>query len=359
MKRTKQPVKVYERKSADGLITFYHHVTIHGHRTKERLEALGRHKPNSRSYLKAKRQAEESALVRSADIFRGEYGLVDNRGNQPFMELVEQHCVNKARAQNRIRVAREFWGKTRLGQVTPRKVEEYKAYLMNRYAPKSAFEMFTITCKAVLRYAFEEGWLRTDPARRVQNPPNVAINKSPLLTLEEAQLWLSWTPKARTKRCGLEEMTMLHKASSFMLHTGLLWAETKEVTFGQIKCGVLEMVRCKNRTKASAKSFVIRLPEEVQQLVGDGPDTAQVFPIAFGQHFMTDGLRFIAADLGINKKVNVRTFRHTLLTQLALNGAGAHAIQSVAGHSRITMSQEYVRRTEQMQAQHLHNVYQR
>ena len=95
------------------------------------------------------------------------------------------------------------------------------------------------------------------------------------------------------------------------------------------------------------------------RFAGEGDPEQYVFSCSSSTQIIRNQLRFIAADLGINKKVNVRTFRHTLLTQLALNGAGAHAIQSVAGHGRITMSQEYVRRTEQMQAQHLHNVYQR
>ena len=44
MKRAKRPVIVYERKGTDGLITFYHHITIHGNRQRVRLEAIGRHR---------------------------------------------------------------------------------------------------------------------------------------------------------------------------------------------------------------------------------------------------------------------------------------------------------------------------
>ena len=44
MKRAKRPVIVYERKGTDGLITFYHHITIHGNRERVRLESLGRHR---------------------------------------------------------------------------------------------------------------------------------------------------------------------------------------------------------------------------------------------------------------------------------------------------------------------------
>lgn len=359
MNRTKQPVKVYEREGADGLITFYHHITLHGSRSRERLEVLGRHRKNSRSYLKAKRNAEEAALVRSADIFRGEFGMVENRSAVPFMKFVEEHCAGKAREEMRVKVAREFWQKTTLAQVTPRKVEEYKRALMSRYADKTAFALFAITCKAVLRHCHEEGYIRTDPARRVSNPPNVARTKSPLLTTEEVQKWLNWTPRMRTIRCDEVEMDIIHRASCFMLFTGFLWAETKELTHADIADGYVEIVRCKNRRKAHAKSFCIALSEEARRYAGKGEAGELLFPCGTSQRYMIAGLRFIARDLGISKQVNIRTFRHTLLTQMALNGAGAHAIQSVAGHSRITMSQEYVRRTEQLQIQHLTNVYRR
>ena len=192
MKRAKRPVIVYERKGTDGLITFYHHITIHGNRERVRLESLGRHRFNTKGYLVAKQSAEEAALVKCADIFRGDFGIIKNRGGVKFIKLVEEHCLGKARERMRMKVARAFWKSTTLAQVTPRKVEDYKKDLMSRYADKTAFELFTITCKAVLRNAFEEGWIRTDPSRRVQNPPNLAATKLPLLTAEEARLWLSW-----------------------------------------------------------------------------------------------------------------------------------------------------------------------
>ena len=357
MNRSKQPVKVYEREGADGLVTFYHHITLHGSRSRERLELLGRHRKNSRSYLKAKRSAEEAALVRSADIFRGEFGMVENRSAVPFMKFVEEHCAGKAREELRVRIAKEFWQNTTLAQVTTRKVEEYKKALMSRYADKTAFALFAITCKAVLRHCHEEGYIRTDPARRVSNPPNVARTKSPLLTTEEVQKWLNWTPRMRTMRCDESEMDIIHRASCFMLFTGFLWAETKELTHADIADGYVEIVRCKNRRKAHAKSFCIALSEEAKRYAGEGDAGELLFPCGTSQRYIIAGLRFIARDLGLSKQVNIRTFRHTLLTQMALNGAGAHAIQSVAGHSRITMSQEYVRRTEQLQIQHLTNVY--
>jgi site-specific recombinase XerD len=92
-------------------------------------------------------------------------------------------------------------------------------------------------------------------------------------------------------------------------------------------------------------------------VAGEGEKDQRLFNCPSSSQVFRDSLRFIADDLGIDKKVNIRTFRHTLLTQMALNGAGAHAIQSVAGHSRITMSQEYVRRKDQLQIQSLTNVY--
>ena len=64
MKRAKRPVIVYERKGTDGLITFYHHITIHGNRERVRLESLGRHRFNTKGYLVAKQSAEEAAMVK-------------------------------------------------------------------------------------------------------------------------------------------------------------------------------------------------------------------------------------------------------------------------------------------------------
>jgi site-specific recombinase XerD len=357
MKRAKQPVIVYERKGADGRVTFYHHITIHGNRERVRLEALGRHRYNSRSYLLAQKAAEKAAMVKSADIFRGDYGVIENRGGVQFIELIEEHCAGKAREKMRIGAARLFWKRTKLSQVTTRKVEEYKKELMRRYANKTAFELFTITCKAVLRNAFEEGWIRRDPARRVQNPPNVATTKSPLLTCEEARIWLEWKSKARNSCTTKSQMEQVHKASCFMLLTGLLWADIKDLTFADIADGYVELIRSKNRSKQHAKSYCLALSPEAIDVVGSGKSHSLLFHCPTSNQILLDCLRFIAADLGIKKKVNIRTFRHTLLTQMALNGAGAHAIQSVAGHSRITMSQEYVRRKDQLQIQSLTNVY--
>lgn len=359
MKRHKQPVRVYERTGNDGLISFYHHVTIHGQRTRERLDTLGRHKRNSRSYLLARKEAEKAATVRSADIFRGEFGMVENRGAVSFMRLVEDHCHGKARSEWRVQIARRFWGSALLSQVTEKRVDAFKRQLMEDYSSKTAFEVFTITCKAVLRNAFEEGWIRTDPSRRVQNPPNVADNKPELLTQAEVLSILDWTPKARSKRCNTQTMSVIHRASCFMLHTGLLLAEIRELTFNDIAEGYIEIIRCKNRGKSHARSFCLSLSEEALSYAGQGERTDRVFPIEGDSAFFRKGLQFIADDVGIKKTVLIRSLRTTLLTQMALNGAGAHAIQSVAGHSRITMSQEYVRRADQLQLQSLSNVYQR
>ena len=112
MKRAKQPVIVYEREGADRLITFYHHITIHGNRQRIRLEALGRHKRNSKGYLVAKRSAQEAATVKCADIFRGDFGIVENRGHVLFMQLVREHCEGKARERMRLGAAEEYWKRT-------------------------------------------------------------------------------------------------------------------------------------------------------------------------------------------------------------------------------------------------------
>ena len=54
-------------------------------------------------------------------------------------------------------------------------------------------------------------------------------------------------------------------------------------------------------------------------------------------------IRTSAKEAGIKKKVTAHTFRHTFATELIKNGADLLSVQKMMGHSRLSITQEYIR----------------
>lgn len=232
-----------------------------------------------------------------------------------------------------------FFGKIPVGQITGRHIEQYKARrVKDGLANKTIRNHLTVLSKCLVT-AYE--WLELD-----SKPPKIQWPKCPppqtdYLSSDECELLLSHASSV------VREMMLM------ALRTGMRQGELKGLQWSSIDWQNMNVTvrhsRC-DRAKAlvSPKSNRMRhipLDADVYELLyRRRRNTGYVFSDADEEPFNHDRLSYqmekVCKKAGL-RRITWHVLRHTFASHLAMRGVPLHIVQTLLGHSTITMTMRY------------------
>lgn len=232
-----------------------------------------------------------------------------------------------------------FFGKKRVGEITTRDIEQYKARtLKNGTSAKTVNNRLAVLGKC-LRTAYE--WFRFPGT-----PPKITLlksapSKTDYLSPDECELLLSHADGV------LREMILL------TLRTGMRQGEVRA-----LQCSSIDRQSRVIFVRHTLNDRLRKLESPKSNRERQIPMDADVYEILFrrkketGFVFLTeDGTPFDSQRLlrqldkvrtaaGL-RRFTWHTLRHTFATQLGMKGAPLHVVQKLLGHSTIQMTMRY------------------
>jgi integrase len=281
----------------------------------------------------------------------GPYRLEEaQRGS--MAELVKRGIARSTRRRYAScdRNALERFGKSYLDGITKTAVKEWFA---DRAAEKS-----TTTANRdlqrlaqVLDWAVEQGWIDTNPARKVKKFREHG-RSSPLTPGEEGRL---------KSACSAELWGMVR----FALITGIRQGEQLSLTWAHVHGDALrlqgrESKRRRGETKTHRGRWVPLLPEAVEILNAQRERVTGdlIWPNTAGNRWQRNNFRLYrwrpAFDVAGLQDMTWHDLRHTFCSRLRQGGADLVDIADLAGHSNLSVTRRYAHHSQE----HLRKIIQ-
>ncbi|MGC9398453.1 MAG: site-specific tyrosine recombinase XerD [Anaerolineae bacterium] len=238
-------------------------------------------------------------------------------------------------------------GVERWGELTPELLEDFVAWLHERYSASSVARKVAAT-RSFLNFLYAESVLETNLKRRLQQP-KVGRRLPKALTHDEVEALLAATQQGETP-LDLRDQALLE----ILYATGLRATEAVALKVSDIDFEQ-GTVRCKGKGN---KERVIPLHRRALEVVRRYIEEGRSFllrragePILFlnhlGEPLTRQGLWFIvqqyAKAVGLEDKVTPHTLRHTFATHLLEGGADLRDLQQFLGHASISTTQIYTK----------------
>lgn len=275
-------------------------------------------------------------------------GLADS----DFVEYFEK-LANKRKANNHdnwissVNYFKDFCGGSlRFGDVTEKKLEEFKEYLLNvkskksdkaKLAQNSAVSYFN-KVKATLKQAYKDGILQSDLNAKTA-PIKEEETRREFLTIEELNSLIK-TP------CN---NTIIKKAALFSALTGLRFGDIENLVWGEV-----EFIK--------GRGYFLNFDQEKTKGIETHPISEQAFNI-LGERGgkderVFDGLVYSAYEnkhlyqwigaAGITKNISFHNFRHTYATLQLANGTDIYTVSKLLGHKSLKTTQVYAKVVDEL-----------
>lgn len=214
------------------------------------------------------------------------------------------------------------------GELTPDVCERYKDYLvlhsgLNGETPYDYFKRF----KALVNRAVRERYLLESPIRDIiiKKPDNDL--KKQILTIEEIQLLAN-------TYCGNSEVK---RAFIFACFTGVGEKEIRELKWGDLANGILNIRRAKN-----GKNITSKLPSTALKVLGEsGKAKEKVFELPSGRAVWKN-LQNWVEKAEIDKHISFYCARHSFAIMNLKNGANLLTISKLMGHTNTAHTVKYL-----------------
>jgi integrase/recombinase XerD len=260
---------------------------------------------------------------------------------------------NYARGLKHLVAFLDIYGVVRLTEVTPDVLEEYRTALFYRKTEQGKSltvgtqVAWLMSAKSFFRFLVHDGYLLSDPARRLELPRR-GKNLPNVLSEQEVKLLIE-TPNIQTA-FGLRDRTILE----LLYGSGIRNQELCNLQLDHLdRCRKLvRIVRGKGN-----KSRVVPIGDEAQvwlnaYLIRVRPqllrkaDVPFVFLDRWGQNGLgREGLSGIVRKLGrqagLSKPVTPHALRHSCATHMLRHGAGLRQLQKLLGHASPVTTEHY------------------
>ncbi|AQU02571.1 hypothetical protein B1774_00320 [Dehalococcoides mccartyi] len=217
-------------------------------------------------------------------------------------------------------------------------VRLYLVKLQERNNPTSVLDYYKAV-KRFFNWLIEEGVLSKSPLATIK-PPRIEQKVIRPFTKQQIEDLLTTCGDSPT---GLRNRAMILT----MLDTGLRVSEMaaiqlKDVDFDKETIIVMgkgakqRIVRIGHKTQESILRYLLTRQDECPAL----------WLSTTGAGLSTEGIKVVVRELGkraglTGVRCSPHTFRHTFATQALINGAGEFEVQSLLGHSTLTMTKRY------------------
>ena len=315
------------------------------------------------SHQPSKELARRYLLAIEGRIARGQVGIEEPTPPSPTLnEVVERFLNEYTRARHKnpakykqvasvgIQRATAILGKQRVDEISSADVNQMRAQLSTRYAPRSIrATMAYLSC--CYNWAIGIGIAKTNPVKGVEKP--VAEEVVEYLTKEEISALLA-TARKQADEGGIGERGR-HACVHFALHTGLRKGELLGLRWTDVDLDTRRLTVAKSYDvlPKGNKPRHLRLPAVVVPVLAawrrecprvDG----LVFPVPFYAQFSPGNAHSLFGLPELLAAAGCRSFerpfhalRHTFASHFVMQGGNILTLQKILGHSDLKMTLVY------------------
>lgn len=361
-KKIKEPIKLRQKKIADGNVSLYLDIYRNGKRTYEFLklylipERTKEDKEKNRQTLQLANAVKAQRIV---DLQNGEFGFKSEFPTDTlFFDYYRAMCQKRLGAESR-----SNWGnwfsclhhlkryerneRITFAEITPEWVEGFRKYLdddarawehdkrkRNKEKPlarNSKLSYFN-KLRACLNQAFEDRIIPINPCRGVENFKAEEGTRM-YLTIDEVR-------KIAQTEC---EYPRIKDAFLFSCLTGLRRSDIERLRWGDVfQQG--DYTRIIFRQKKTKGQEYLDITDQAAALMGKRGDPADlVFEDIHSPTCTNRAVQEWVLRAGINKKISFHCGRHTFATMMLDIGTDIYTVSKLLGHKELSTTQIYAK----------------
>jgi integrase len=293
-----------------------------------------------------KREAERVLALRISEVQRGVFVKETKTTLDELWERYLPHAETHKRSWKRdVQMygnLKEFFGRPRLRDITPDRIEKFQQIRSREVAPATV-NRETALLKHLFFQAEKWGLHTGNPVRLVRFLTEDNLKCETLSPDEEAALLLAAPPY-------LKDMV------TFAVNTGLRRSDVFNLRLEDVdieKAFVNIIVR-KNRKPHT----VFLNPDALAVILRQRKDTEYVFtnPMTGGQVKCVRGALEASVKRAGLKKITFHMFRHTVATRLLQNGADIVTVKEIMGHRNINTTLRYAHTNAERQRREMEKL---
>lgn len=363
MGKSKEPIRLRQRKMASGNTSLYLDIYIDGKRTYEYLnlylipEETRADKSKNRDTL---RLAESIRAKRVVELQNGLYGFSNYyKLDTEFLPYYERLCEqrygemslgnwgNWLGALRHIKAYCKNTPHITFAEITPDWIRGFKEYLdktarvrdkrkktqtKSDTAPlsESTKTSYFNKLRACINQAFEEKIIPHNPLRGIEGFKRVDVERV-YLTLDEVRAMASTECK----------YPVLRRAFLFSCLTGLRKSDIEKMTWREVREEGGHTRIIFRQQKTQGQEYLDITKQAVPYLGDRGADDDKVFSGFYYSSYMLMELKRWAVRAGITKDITFHTGRHTFAVLMLDLGADIYTVQKLLGHREIHTTQIY------------------
>lgn len=361
-KKIKEPIKLRQKKIADGNVSLYLDIYRNGKRTYEFLklylipERTKDDKEKNRQTLQLANAVKSQRIV---ELQNGEFGFKSEFATStPFFDYYRAMCQKRLGAESR-----SNWGnwfsclhhlkryekneRITFAEITPEWVQGFKDYLeddarawehdkrkRNKEKPlarNSKLSYFN-KLRACLNQAFEDRIIPINPCRGVENFKAEEGTRM-YLTIDEVR-------KIAQAEC---DYPRIKDAFLFSCLTGLRRSDIERLRWGDVfQQG--DYTRIIFRQKKTKGQEYLDITDQAAALMGKRGDPADlVFEDIHSPTCTNRAVQEWVLRAGINKKISFHCGRHTFATMMLDIGTDIYTVSKLLGHKELSTTQIYAK----------------
>lgn len=357
MQKSKEPVRLRQRKLSSGLTSLYLDIYLNGERSYEYLrlylvpEKTRADKEKNRSIMQL---AEDIKAKRMVELRNGEFGFKSPRKEDTLFYPYYQ-AVCDAHANGESLQTMKIWRQCLLHlkayddnerltfrNITPQWVQGFKDYLEKKalsqkssntkqYLSRNSAWLYFSKLRACLNRAYEEGVISNSPIRNIGNLKKEEVTRM-YLTVEEMR-------KLSKTKC---PNPTIRNAFLFSCLTGLRYSDIQKLTWGEVtKQG--DFTRLIFKQKKTNGQEYLDISGQAANLMGERKGNEEkVFNIAQSNETNRVIQRWVK-EAGINKKITFHCARHTFAVMMLDLGTDIYTVSKLLGHTQISTTQIYAK----------------
>lgn len=362
MGKSKEPIRLRQRRTPSGLTSLYLDIYLNGHRSYEYLKLYLVPEKSRRDKEKNKQVMQLADAIRAkrvVELRNGQFGFSNKAPNGTrFFDYYRSMCEKRLGKESR-----GNWGNWRsclhhlkkyekrenitFVEITPEWIQGFKNYLENeavawdhdfrkrikdhQLSRNSKVSYFN-KLRACINQAYEEGVIPVNPMKGIEGfKPEEGTRM--YLTIDEVRR-LAQTP------C---DYTQIKAAFLFSCLTGLRRSDVLRLKWGDVyQQG--DFTRIIFRQKKTNGQEYLDITAEAAKLMGDrGKPEDYVFSDIHSPSCTNNTIKLWVARAGINKEITFHCARHTFATMMLDLGTDIYTVSKLLGHKELSTTQIYAK----------------
>ncbi|MCF0187906.1 MAG: site-specific integrase [Bacteroidaceae bacterium] len=364
MGKSKEPIRLRQRKRPSGIINLYLDIYIDGKRSYENLklylipEKTRADKEKNKETLKL---ADAIRAKRVVELQNGQYGFDSAyKTDTRFFDYYEAMCEKRHRNPGSLGNWGNWWGALQylkryarpditFKEITPQWIQGFKDYLDTtarvRDKRKRSFttedlkplsqntkQSYFNKLRACINQAYEDRIIPHNPLRGIEG----------FKAEERERLYLT-LDEVRAMAAAECKYPVLKRAFMFSCLTGLRKSDIEKMRWKEVrKQGDFTRIVFRQK-KTGGQEYIDINPQAVEYLGERGDDDSLVFTnFSYSSYYLMELKRW-AVRAGITKDITFHSGRHTFAVLMLDLGADIYTVQKLLGHREIHTTQIYAK----------------